>query len=217
MKITIVCSSKIHPVFTYLEKWTTINSNLHKIKLTTSISEITSGDILFLISVNELVSKEIREHFSHTLVIHGSNLPEGRGWSPISWQILEGKTKFTLTLFEAIDKIDAGPIWKKNNFELEGHELIDEINKHVFENELSLMDFAVNNVLSIVPIEQSFYDGPYYSKRTPQDSMIDPEKTIAEQFDLMRIADKDRYPNFFVIRGCYYKITLEKLDMKNTI
>ena len=52
------------------------------------------------------------------LVIHGSDLPYGRGMSPISWQILKGKTKIVFTLFEANKEYDRGKYYlkKKINF-----------------------------------------------------------------------------------------------------
>ena len=39
---------------------------------------------------------------------------------------------------------------------------------------------------------------------------IDPDKTIAEQFDLMRVCDPDRYPAYFNYLGYKYVIRIEK-------
>ena len=62
----------------------------------------------------------------HNLVVHESNLPKGKGWSPLTWQILEGKNKIPITLFEANSDIDGGNIFKDFIY-LQGHELIEEI------------------------------------------------------------------------------------------
>lgn len=210
MRITILCSSKEHPIYPYLEKWNQTHSSTREISLINEIQEITYGDILFLISVKEIVKSEIRKKFTHSLVIHASDLPEGRGWSPVVWQVLQGSKKITVTLFEAIDKVDSGEIWKKQTFELEGNELYDEINEKLFETEFSLMDFALENTNKITPSKQPDYKGTYFEKRKPEDSELDVNKTIAEQFDLMRIADVNRYPNFFKYRNHRYKLTLRK-------
>ena len=51
----------------------------------------------------------------------------------------------------------------------------------------------------------------FYGRRFPKDSEIDPDKSIREQFDLLRIVDNKKYPAFFELRGCKYKICLEKM------
>ena len=42
-------------------------------------------------------------------MIHESDLPHGKGWSPIQWQILEGSDSITITLLDAEDKVDSQP------------------------------------------------------------------------------------------------------------
>ena len=210
LNITVL-SSKNHPIFPILEQWSQINSEKHNISLISSLEEITGGEILFLISFTKIVNSQIREKFKKCLVIHASDLPEGRGWSPHIWEILKGKNKITLTLFEAVDNVDAGDVWKKSSFELEGHELYQEINQKLFKSELELMDYAVKNFLTISPNPQTKSNSEYYPKRNPEDSEINPEKSIAEQFDLMRICDDERFPCFFNFRNHRYKISLSKI------
>ena len=212
MEITIICSDKNHKIYPMLESWKEKNSSLNQIKLVNYRNEIQSGDILFLISCTEFINKEIRNKFQKTLLIHESDLPEGRGWSPLQWIIVEGNNTVPLTLLEAVDKIDAGPIWIKRFVNLEGHELVDEITTKVFSEKLNLMDFAVKNFNSVIPYQQTEDHVTYYKKRTPNDSEINVEKSIAEQFDKLRIADERRYPCFFKFRNHTYKITLEKIS-----
>ena len=117
MNITILCSSKEHPVYPYLDNWVKKHSTSHHISLLKSLDDVIGGDLLFLISFTKIVKHNIRKKFKHSLVIHASDLPKGRGWSPLVWQILQGYTKITVTLFEAVDEVDAGIIWKKDTFE----------------------------------------------------------------------------------------------------
>ncbi len=65
-----------------------------------------SADFCFCLSYGRLVSNQTRAGFRHTLVVHASDLPHGKGWSPLSWQILEGKHSIPLTLFEAAESVD---------------------------------------------------------------------------------------------------------------
>jgi len=112
---------------------------------------------------------------------------------------------------EAADEVDCGPVWLKTTFDLEGHELIEEINKKLFAVELQLMTAAIKKFGLIKPLPQVGNPGKYLPKRTPKDSQIDPHKSIVEQFNLLRIVDPDRYPAFFEHKGIKYLLKLEKV------
>lgn len=210
MNISILCSSERHPVFPKLEEWARANVIRHRVELVDSSKNLSGGDILFLVSCAEFIGAGIRARYRHTLVVHASSLPKGRGWSPHIWQVLEGKHSIPVTLLEAEDKIDSGRIWAQRAFELEGHELFDEINEKLFATTLELMEFAVMNADTLVPREQAAEESTYYRKRTPEDSRLDPHKSIAEQFDLLRVADPDRYPCYIDFRGRRYRVILQK-------
>ena len=196
MDLTIICSDKKHKIFPYLEKWVKKNAKNHNISLITKSKDITKGDILFLISCTEIISKQIRKKFKQTLVIHESDLPKGRGWSPLVWQIINGSNTIPITLLDAEDKVDSGNIWKKEFVKLEGHEVAEEINGKVFPIKLKLMDFALQNLESIKKIPQTGKP-TYFSRRKPENNELNVNKTINDQFDLMRTADNERYPCFF--------------------
>ena len=212
LEITILCSDRTHKIFPYLEKWRSSNLNNYKIRLVTSSKDVECGTILFLISCTEIINQDIRNKFKKTLVIHESDLPKGRGWSPLVWQIIEGSNSIPITLLEAEDKVDSGIIWEKRFVKLEGHETYNEINSKIFPEKIKLMDFAIEHFNDINPIPQANIEPTYFPKRMPKDSEIDVEKSISEQFDLLRIADPDRYPCFFQFRNHKYKIVIEKIN-----
>lgn len=204
MKITIICSDYSHPVYDRLYKWK--NEMLlkdHDVDIVKNPSELTSGDILFLISCSDIVKNP---DYKHCLVIHASDLPEGRGWSPMIWDILEGKNNITISMIEASEPVDSGRILKKEIIHFEGHELYNELNDKLFDCEIRLMDYAVSNELSFV---EQCGKSTYYRKRTPEDSRIDIEKPLVDQFNLLRVCDPDRYPAFFDYMGHRYKIKIE--------
>ena len=86
----------------------------------------------------------------------------------------------------------------------------DEINHKLFIAELELMSKAIDGVNEIIPKAQVKTQGNYYAKRTPEDSRLDPNKTLLQQFNLLRIADEIRYPAFFEYLGCKYTVTIKK-------
>ncbi len=213
MKISILCSSKLHPVYPFLEQWVARRSGEHNVELVSSVEQLSGGDVLFLVSCSEVVARSVRGLYKSTLVIHASDLPKGRGWSPHIWQILEGKNSIIVTLLEAEDKIDTGAIWHQLQLLLQGHELYDEINALLFNVELQLMDYAVENWGQVVPRQQNTkVMSSFYRRRTPDDSEIDPDRSLKEVFNNLRVADNRRFPAFFYLKGKKYVVKLEKVD-----
>ena len=49
------------------------------------------GDVCFYLSYEKIVTKKTLEKYKNNLVVHASDLPKGKGWSPMSWQISRGK------------------------------------------------------------------------------------------------------------------------------
>lgn len=173
-------------------------------------ADLQGGDILFLVSCSQVIRDAERKKYKATLVLHASDLPKGRGWSPHIWSILYGANQITVSLLEASEPVDSGAIWLKTKFTLEGHELLPEINAKLFAAELLLMTQAVEQFETIKPIQQIGDPGPYMPKRSPADSRLEPNKTIAEQFNILRVVDSQRYPAFFNYRGRRYLIKIEK-------
>ncbi len=181
----------------------------HETLLVHSVDEIPTGDIAFFLSCENLIKADIRSRNTYSLVVHSSSLPQGKGWSPLTWQILEGKNKITNTLFEAVDKVDAGKIYFQNEMTFAGDELLPELHqiqgKSINELILTFIEqYHSRNGREQVGVEN------FYPKRTLKDSELDVHKTIAEQFDLLRVVDNERYPAFFQYRGHTYIISIKK-------
>lgn len=129
--------------------------------------------------------------------------------SPHIWQILEGRSEIVLSMLNAEDEVDTGDIWRQLTIRFDGTELYDEINSRIFDAEIALMDWALENIDSAAPRPQSG-EPSYYKRRKPDDSRVDPNSSLAEIFDLLRVADPDRYPAFFEFRGAEYEIRIRK-------
>lgn len=213
MKISVLCSDFSHPVYPHLLRWYEESRCEHEIQICARKAELNGGDLLFLISCSEIIGPTDRVNYQKTLVVHASDLPRGRGWSPHIWEIIGGAEHITLSLLEAEDKVDSGDIWKKELLSIEKHCLWDEINEKLFKAEIRLINFAIAQFECITPMPQSAAVEPsYYPKRQPLDSKLDPKKTIAEQFDLIRVCDPNRFPAFFELHGHKYSVKLEKIN-----
>jgi methionyl-tRNA formyltransferase len=164
-------------------------------------------EIVFLLSYFRLVKKEFLENHKHNIVVHESNLPEGKGWAPLFWQILENKNKIPIVLFEANEKVDDGNIYLKDFIVLEGHELNPEIRK---KQAIKTIEMCLEFLKSYDYLKHSKQEeaGSFYRKRTPEDSELNPDRTIKEQFNLLRIVDNEEYPAFFYYKGHKYFIKI---------
>lgn len=177
-----------------------------------SKKDLTSGDILFLISCSEILSREDRSKFKKTLLIHASDLPKGRGWSPHIWEIINNAKHIVISLLEVEDKVDTGDIWKKKLIKIPSTALFADINELIFNTETDLMDFAIENIDSVSPIKQEDIKPTYWPKRMPKDSEIDVYKSLDEQFNLIRVSDPIRFPAFFYKNCQKVKLNIQTIE-----
>ena len=92
-----------------------------------STDEVSEGELCFLLSCGQIVKKEVLLQNRDNIVAHASALPKGKGWSPLTWQILSGVSEIPVTLFEAAESIDSSLIYMQDVLSFSGHELIDEL------------------------------------------------------------------------------------------
>ena len=189
--VDILCTDEKHPVMPHLRAFAERHASQHRVGICHDRSELGSGDFLFLISCSQIIREEHRKGYRFVLVIHSSDLPEGRGWSPPAWSILRGDDHLTVSLLEAREPVDSGRIYEKRRVDVHDWQLFDEIHERLYSCWIELMDWALENCQHHEPEEQEG-EPSHWPKRTPEDSRIDPEKTLASQFDSLRISDPDR-------------------------
>jgi len=186
-----------------------ISSRGHEVFWFHEVSEILEGDIAFFLGCGQIVPTEILKRNQHNLVVHESALPKGRGWSPLTWQILNGDNEIQIVLFEAEESIDSGKIFLQETMKFTGQELVDEIRKVQAEFTCNMCRIFIEDYPDIVNKGRvQSGDATYFAKRTPQDSRLDPDRTIREQFNLLRVVDNERYPAYFEMCGKKYIIKI---------
>ena len=185
-------------------------SNNYTVELFHNHSVIDSSyEIVFILSYFNIIEDKFLDKHEHNLVVHESDLPEGKGWAPLFWQILEGKNTIPVTLFEASEEVDSGQIYLKDQVELEGHELNNAIRKKQAQKTLDLCNKFIRDYNDIAPTEQRGKE-TFYPRRTPEDSELDVNKTIKEQFNLLRIVNNKEFPAFFKMEGKKYILKIYK-------
>lgn len=168
-------------------------------------------EIVFILSYFKIIPEQYMKCHKHNIVVHESDLPSGRGWAPLFWQILEGKNRIPLVLFEATNKVDEGPIYLKDYIELDGFELHHEIRKKQAQKTMEMCIRFIDDYDSLKPVPQTGVPTEY-RKRNSSDSELDPDTTIRKQFNLLRIVNNEEFPAFFNFKGEKYILKIYRAE-----
>lgn len=177
-------------------------------KLCRSHAAVGENGVAFYLGCVSITPPEILRRNHRNLVVHASNLPEGRGFSPWTYAVLEGRSGVHICLIDAADEVDSGPIVYKDEIAFKGTELVGDLRGLIGGKTLELCRRFLQEPS---PPEGRPQSGAptLYKRRGPKDSRLDADKTIAAQFDLLRVVDNDKYPAFFEYRGRRYKLKIE--------
>ena len=177
--------------------------------LARAYDQVPKGDVAFYLGCVKITPPEVLRRNRRNLVVHESDLPRGKGFSPLTWQILEGKSDIPICLLEADEQVDSGNIIFRDMMHFEGHELIDEMRQVQGQKTIEL---CLRFLRAPIPLEGEPQQGEesFYPRRTPKDSELDVNKTILEQFNLLRVVDNERYPAFFQVGGKKYFLKIYK-------
>ncbi len=184
----------------------------HAVRWIHNPAQLSAGDVCLLLSCSRLLNAEQLTLHNHNLVVHESELPKGQGWSPMTWQILEGAKHIPVTLFEASAKLDAGPIYLQQKIMLSGEELIEDWRALQAQVTVQLCLAWLDRYREIIAnVRPQEGEATHYRRRRPVDSQLDPQRSLAEQFDLLRVVDNYNYPAFFSWKGHSYLIKIFRL------
>lgn len=208
MKIAFLLDKDNNWIEPFVELYVKNNSNFN---IFYNHIDVVNYDIVFILAYTKILDNKFLKSNNLNLVVHESDLPKGKGFSPIQWQILEGKNEIIFTLFEAIETLDAGDIYSQEKISLEGHELFEEIRMLQGETTIKLIDNFLNSYPNIEKKVQKGKES-FYAKRKSEDDKIDIDKSIKDQFNHFRIAQNNEYPLWFEIDGHRYTLKVFKDD-----
>ena len=168
----------------------------------------TQYQVVFILSYFRIIPQNFLDKHQHNLVVHESALPKGKGWAPLFWQILEGKNKIPIVLIEAAAQMDAGPIYIKDFIQFKGDELNSEIRHQQALKTIEICKRFLIEYEQLTPKKQKGLS-TFYKKRSPKDSILDINKSIKQQFNLLRIVDNTAFPAYFLYKGKRYIIQIK--------
>ena len=130
------------------------------------------------------------------ILFHTSDLPKGRGGSPIQNLIIDNKKTSPVCAIQMIEEIDAGPEYGRKNISLDGN--ITEI--------FNRIQLAVDHLICII-LKKKKKALPqkgkitYYKRREKSDSQIMPDENIIKIYNKIRCVDGLDYQKSFIDYG----------------
>ncbi len=163
-------------------------------------------DYIFFPHWSWFIPEDIINNFN-CVVFHMTDLPYGRGGSPLQNLIVRGHKETKISALKPVKDFDAGPIYIKRNLSLEGtcDDILKRCSKIIFKD---MIPFILENKLEPKPQEGKVIQ---FERRNPEDSNIENLKNIKEVYDHIRMLDGEEYPKAFVKKN---KIVFELSDAK---
>ncbi len=180
-----------------------------KIKIFYDFNKIKNYDIVFLLGYTKILNDNFINSNNLVLIVHESNLPKGKGFAPIQWQILEGNNKIIFSLIEAASDFDSGDIIDQEELILKGSELYDEIRFKQAKTTFKLIKRFLKNY-PIYRRKKQIGKSSYYRKRNTKDSELDINLSIKSLFPLLRVVNNEKWPAFFKLNGSEYILKIYK-------
>ncbi len=153
-----------------------------------------SADVrfIFFLHWSERVPQSIWSNYE-CVCFHMTDLPFGRGGSPLQNLILRGHTETKLSAFRMVEAMDAGPVYMKRVLPLEGR--AQDI--YLRAGQLSFEMIRLITESEPVPVEQQ---GPplLFKRRTPEQSQIPEGLNEQQRYDFIRMLDADGYPHAYI-------------------
>jgi methionyl-tRNA formyltransferase len=203
MKITILTDNPNSWILPYVEDLKKDLITKYDVHHVFNTSDIIGGDIMLILSCEKILKAEYLKLHKSNVVVHPSKVPLGKGWSPLAWQILEGLNNIPVSLFEAVEEVDAGDVYIVDYINLKGYELNDEIKHQQGLITIKMVKNYITQFNSITAVPQNGQES-FYPRRKQKENELDINKTIVEQFNLLRIVDNERYPAHFFINDKKY-------------
>lgn len=189
---------------------------IHNILVYTTKEELTveavrafEPDYIFLPHWSYLISEEIVQNWS-CVVFHMTDLPYGRGGSPLQNLIVRGHCETKVSAIRVTKKLDGGPVYMKKPLSLEGtaQEIFVRCADIVFGE--MIPEFLKG---TLVAVEQTG-EPVVFKRRTEAEGALLPEMSLETMYDYIRMLDAEGYPRAFIDFG-EYRLCFEDAVLSN--
>jgi methionyl-tRNA formyltransferase len=150
---------------------------------------------IFFLHWNWLVPENMWKNHE-CVCFHMTDVPYGRGGSPLQNLIVHGHKNTKLTALRMVREMDAGPVYVKRPLSLEG--TAAEIYERAGELSFEIIQWIVGN-----QPEPSLQTGEpeIFKRRKPEQSVLSESGSIEGLYDHIRMLDAPTYPPAFIEYG----------------
>ena len=148
--------------------------------------------LIFIPHWSYIIPSEIYTEFE-CIVFHMTDLPFGRGGSPLQNLIIRGFKETRISAIRIAAGIDAGPIYLKALLKLDGSA------QEIFIRSAEVIKSMIYDIIykKLVPLEQEG-EVTLFKRRKPHESNIANLDSISKVYDYIRMLDADGYPQAFL-------------------
>ncbi len=155
------------------------------------VQKINPGKI-FIPHWSYIIPAEIFEMYD-CVVFHMTDLPYGRGGSPLQNLIIRGKEQTNISALKVDKGIDTGDIYTKREMQLNGS--ATEIFLRSVPLIQDMIEYIIDNSLTPYPQEGEVVQ---FKRRTPAQSNITGITDLGKLYDHIRMLDAETYPKAFI-------------------
>lgn len=180
-------------------------AGIHEIVIYTKKEEFTienvkvfEPDYILMPHWSYIVPDEITKNWN-CVVFHMTDLPYGRGGSPLQNLIVRGHKETKISAIKVTSTIDGGPVYMKKPLTLEGsaQEIFVRCSDVIFGE--MIPKFLEEQ---LVPVEQT--GAPVlFKRRTEKDGEITSDMELDKIYDYIRMLDAEGYPRAYIEFGEY--------------
>tara|TARA_R110002126_G_scaffold10245_63_gene46693 strand:+ start:441 stop:1139 length:699 start_codon:yes stop_codon:yes gene_type:complete len=152
-------------------------------------------DYIFFPHWSWKVPAEITRNYP-CVCFHMTDLPFGRGGSPLQNLILAGFEQTQLTALQMTDELDAGPVYGKMPLTLDG--TAQQIMRRAAPLVYQLITQIISKQLAPQPQQGNV---TYFNRRTPAQSQLPAALTATQLYDFIRMLDGEGYPPAYIEHG----------------
>ena len=150
---------------------------------------------------------EIYEGFE-SVIFHMTDLPFGRGGSPLQNLVARGLSETKLTALRCVAELDAGPTYLKRTLSLQGTA------EEILMRASQLTGEMIKVIVQERPVPQMQSGEPTtFRRRTAQDGNLASLETLEKVFDYVRMLDGDGYPPAF-LETEHFKLEFGRASIK---
>lgn len=127
---------------------------------------------------------------------HMTDVPYGRGGSPLQNLIAAGHKDTKLTALRMVDELDAGPVYAKRPLSLDGR--AEDIYIRAGNLSFNMARWIIETNPEPTPQQG---DATIFTRRKPAQSYLPPSATLDAIYDHIRMLDAPGYPQAFLQHG----------------